>query len=292
MFSIIGIAIVFVMVFGGYTLAGGKLGPIFKALPYEMMMIGGAAVGAFLISNAKSEVIHTLKDVGKVFKGGKWKKNDYQDLFCLLFELVRMGRQNAVGLEEHIEGPQNSDIFTKYPRILADNGAVELICDTLRSASLNYDDPMQVEEILEKRLEAKHHHAMHSAHALQNTADALPALGIVAAVLGIIKTMASIDQPPEILGKMIGAALVGTFLGVFLSYAFVGPFAVRVKTVIEQEQVFYRIIREVLVANLHNHAINLCIEVGRQNTPSDMRPSFNDLDDALKSLKQGLQAAA
>lgn len=292
MFGIIGIVIVFAMVFGGYILAGGKLGPILKALPFEMMMIGGAATGAFLISNDKSDVGHTLKDIGKVFKGAKWSKDDYQDLLCLLFELVRMGRQNAVGLEEHIEGPEESDIFTKYPKILADKGAVELICDTLRSASLNYDDPIQVEEILEKRLEAKEHHALHPAHALQNMADALPALGIVAAVLGVIKTMASIDQPPEILGKMIGGALVGTFLGVFLAYAFVGPFANRVKGVVEQDHMFYTIIREVLVANLHNHAINLCIEVGRQNTPSGMRPSFNDLDEALKALKQGLQAAA
>ncbi|MEM9757090.1 MAG: MotA/TolQ/ExbB proton channel family protein, partial [Pseudomonadota bacterium] len=223
---------------------------------------------------------------------GKWTKDDYRDLLCLLFELVRMGRQNAVGLEAHIEGPESSDIFTKYPKILADAAAVELICDTLRSASLNYDDPIQVEEILEKRLEEHHHHAAHPAHALGKVADALPALGIVAAVLGVIKTMGSIDQPPEILGKMIGGALVGTFLGVFLSYAFVGPFSARLEGIAERDHHFYRIVREVLVANLHGHAINLCIEVGRQNAPGGMRPAFDDLDNALKSLKQGLQAAA
>ncbi|MBF9035260.1 flagellar motor stator protein MotA [Rhodobacterales bacterium HKCCE2091] len=292
MFGIIGIVIVFVMVFGGYILAGGKLGPIMKSLPFEMMMIGGAATGAFVISNDSHDIKHTLGDIAKVFKGSKWHKQDYQDLLCLLFELVRMSRQNAVGLEEHIEGPENSDIFTKYPKILADKAAVELICDTLRSASLNYDDPIQVEEILEKRLDSQLHHNAHSGHALQSMADALPALGIVAAVLGVIKTMGSIDQPPEILGKMIGGALVGTFLGVFLAYAFIGPFASRVSGVVEQDHQFYKIIREVLVANLHNHAINLCIEVGRQNAPSGMRPSFNDLDEALKGLKQGLQAAA
>ena len=292
MFGIIGIVIVFVMVFGGYILAGGKLGPILKALPFEMMMIGGAAAGAFTISNDPHDIKHTLKDVGKVFKGGKWTKDDYRDLLCLLFELVRMSRQNAVALEAHIEGPDDSDIFTKYPKILADKAAVELICDTLRSASLNYDDPIQVEEILEKRLDQQFHHNAHSGHALQSMADALPALGIVAAVLGVIKTMGSIDQPPEILGGMIGGALVGTFLGVFLAYAFVGPFAARVTGVVEQDHQFYKLIREVLVANLHNHAINLCIEVGRQNAPGGMRPNFNELDEALKSLKQGLQAAA
>ncbi|MEM6609239.1 MAG: flagellar motor stator protein MotA [Pseudomonadota bacterium] len=292
MFGIIGIVVVFVMVFGGFILAGGKLGPILKALPYELMMIGGAAAGAFTISNDPHDIKHTLKDLSKVFKGGKWAKDDYRDLLCLLFELVRMSRQNAVALEAHIEGPDTSDIFTKYPKILADKAAVELICDTLRSASLNYDDPIQVEEILEKRLDQQFHHNAHSGHALQTVADALPALGIVAAVLGVIKTMGSIDQPPEILGGMIGGALVGTFLGVFLAYAFVGPFAARVSNVVEQDHQFYKLIREVLVANLHNHAINLCIEVGRQNAPGGMRPNFNELDEAIKSLKQGLQAAA
>ena len=287
MIGIVGILVIFAMVFGGYLAAGGKLGIIIKALPFEMMMIGGAAIGAFLISNDMSAVKHTLKDVGKVFKGPKWKHDDYRDLLCLLFELIRLARQNPVAIEEHIEEPESSSIFSKYPKILADKEAVSLISDTLRSASMNYDDPHQVEEVLEKRMEANHHHAMHSSHALQTMADGLPALGIVAAVLGVIKTMASIDQPPEILGKMIGGALVGTFLGVFLSYGFVGPFAGKVKAVVEEDAHFYQLIREVLVANLHNHATNICIEVGRQNTPSHCRPSFNELEEALKSVKQG-----
>jgi chemotaxis protein MotA len=135
-------------------------------------------------------------------------------------------------------------------------------------------------------MEANQHHAMHSTHALQSIADGLPALGIVAAVLGVIKTMGSIDQPPEILGKMIGGALVGTFLGVFLAYGLVGPFAVRLTAVLQEDGHFYQLIREVLVANLYNHAPNICIEVGRQNTPSHHRPSFGELEDALKALKQ------
>lgn len=151
---------------------------------------------------------------------------------------------------------------------------------------MNYDDPHQVEEVLEKRLEANHHDAMHSSHALQTIADGLPALGIVAAVLGVIKTMGSIDQPPEVLGKLIGGALVGTFLGVFLAYGFFGPFAAKVKTITEQDSQFHMLIREVLVANLHNHAVNICIEVGRQNTPGSVRPSFSDLEQALKETKQ------
>lgn len=285
MIGIVGIVIIFVMVFGGYILAGGKMGLILKALPFELMMIGGAAIGAFVLSNDGSAVKHTLKDVGKVFKGPKWKVDDYRDLLCLLFELIRLARGNPVELEEHIENPEESPIFSRYERIKADSEAVGLICDTLRTASMNYDDPHQVEEVLEKRIEASLHHKLHSTHALQAVADALPALGIVAAVLGVIKTMGSIDQPPEILGKMIGGALVGTFLGVFLAYGFMGPFAAKVKAVIEEDAHFYQLIREVLVANLHRHAPNVCIEVGRQNTPGHNRPGFSELEEALKATK-------
>jgi chemotaxis protein MotA len=285
MIGIVGIVIVFVMVFGGYLAAGGKMGIILKSLPFEFTMIGGAAAGAFVISNSKASIKHTCKDGGKVFKGPKWQAQDFQDLLCLLYELIRIARKNPVELEAHIEGPDESNIFSRYPKIQGDGETVALICDTMRSASMNYDDPHQVEEIIEKRLDANFHHAMHSSHALQTIADGLPALGIVAAVLGVIKTMGSIDQPPEILGKLIGGALVGTFLGVFLAYGFVGPFAAKVKSVIEEESQFHGLIREVLVANLHNHSVNICIEVGRQNTPGHIRPSFSDLEEAIKETK-------
>jgi len=284
--GVIGILVIFVMVFGGFIASGGDLTPIIKSLPYEFTMIGGAAVGAFVISNDVPAIKHTMKDLGKVFKGPAWKPDDYRDLLCLLFELIRIARQNPVALEEHIEAPDASVVFSRYPKIQKDSEAVNLICDTLRSASMNYDDPHQVEEVLEKRIDANFHHSMHSAHALQIVSDGLPALGIVAAVLGIIKTMGSIDQPPEILGKMIGAALVGTFLGIFLAYGLVGPFAEKVKGVTEDDGHFYQLIREVLVANLHNHSTNICIEVGRQNTPSHYRPSFSDLEEALKEVKR------
>lgn len=286
MFGIIGIVVIFVMVFGGYLLAGGSLGIIMKSLPFEMIIIGGAALGAFLLSNDAASVKHTAKDIGKVFKGPRWLPTDYRDLLCLLFELIRVAKSNPIALETHIETPADSDIFARYPRIRDDHEAVDLICDTLRAASMNYDDPHQVEEVLDKRMEANQTHALHSSHALQAVADALPALGIVAAVLGVIKTMSSIDQPPEVLGKMIGGALVGTFLGVFLAYGIVGPFAARVKAVVEEDAQFYLLIREVLIANLHNHPANICIEVGRQNTPHHLRPSFTDIETALRELKK------
>jgi chemotaxis protein MotA len=286
MLGIVGIVVILVMVFGTFALHGGNLGPIMAVLPFEFMMIGGAAIGAFLISNDMASVKHTIKDFGKVFKGAKWKPADYKDLLCLLFELVRLAKANPVALEEHVENPEGSAIFGRYPKIQHDHDAVDLICDTLRAASMNYDDPHQVEEVLDKRMEAQLHHAMHSSHAMQTMADGLPALGIVAAVLGVIKTMGSIDQPPEVLGGMIGSALVGTFLGVFLAYGIMGPFAARVKQVVEEDAHFNQLIREVLVANLHRHPANICIEVGRQNTPHHVRPGFGDLEESLRTLKQ------
>lgn len=286
MIGIVGIIIIFVMVFGGYVEAGGKMEIILEALPHEMIVIGGAAIGSFLLGNDIATVKQTLKDIGKVFKGAKWKATDYRDLLALLFDLVRIARSNPVALEEHVENPEGSAIFGRYPRIQHDHDAVELICDTLRAASMNYDDPHQVEEVLDKRMEEAHHHALHGSHALQSVADAMPAIGIVAAVLGVIKTMASIDQPPEILGGMIGGALVGTFMGVFMAYGFIGPMAGRIKAVVDQDNYFFQLIREVLVANLHRHPPNICIEVGRQNTPHHVRPSFSDVEEVLRGLKQ------
>jgi chemotaxis protein MotA len=286
MIGLIGIVVVFTMVFGGYVAAGGKFGIILHSLPFEMTMIGGAAVGAFLIANDGASVKQALRDIGKVFKGPSWKPADYRDLLCLLFELIRLARQNPVALEEHIESPDTSSIFSRYPKIQKDHEACELICDTLRSMTLSYDDPMQVEDVLDKRMDASLHHALHSSHAMQTVADGLPALGIVAAVLGVIKTMAAIDQPPEVLGGLIGGALVGTFLGVFLAYGFVGPFAAKMQSVITDDSHFYRLIREVLIANLHNHPANMCIEVGRQNTPHHVRPTYGDLEEAMRNLKR------
>jgi chemotaxis protein MotA len=283
--GVIGVIVVFVMVFGGYSLAGGHLDIVLAALPYELMIILGAGVGAFLIGNPGGVIRHTLGDFRKVFSGPKWKPADVRDALCLLFELVRMAKSSPVELEEHIEDPRASAVFSRYPRIQADPAAVEMICDTMRAASMNYDDPNQVEEVLDKQLESKLHHAMAPATALQTMADGLPALGIVAAVLGVIKTMASIDKPPEVLGKMIGGALVGTFLGVFLAYGFVGPFATKLKAVVEEEHQFYRMVREVLVAYLHKHSPDICVEVGRQNAPSDWRPSFSELEEAIAAAR-------
>ncbi len=283
MLGAIGIVLVFALVFGGYLASGGKMEIILKALPYEMTMIGGAAVGAFLISNSGDTVKHTLHDIKKVFKGSKWSKDDFTSALCLLSELVKLYRNSPVELEPHLEDPSSSQIFQKYEKVASDQKFIDLICDTFRSATLNFDEPTQVEDLIDKRLNNQTKSSLHSSHALQTMADGLPALGIVAAVLGVIKTMASIDQPPEILGKMIGGALVGTFLGVFLAYGVVGPFATRLKSIADEESEFYFAMREVVIACLQNHPPQLCLEAGRQFISEQHRPSFNELEDALRS---------
>ena len=284
--AILGIVITLAMVFGGYVIAGGKFSIILHSLPYEMMIIGGAAVGAFTVGNSVGVIKHTLGDIGKVFSGPKWKKSDYQDLLCLMFSLVRIAKESPVEIEQHIENPDESSLFQKYPRIAKDSAAMEMICDTIRSMIMNFDNPHQVEEMLEKQIEGLHHDSMHGAHALQKMADGLPALGIVAAVLGVIKTMASIDKPPEVLGQMIGGALVGTFLGVFLAYGLVGPFADKVAAIHEEEQQFYSLIREALVASLNKHTPQICVEVARRSAPKKHRPTFNDMEEALREAQK------
>ncbi|WP_034799470.1 flagellar motor stator protein MotA [Hyphomonas beringensis] len=284
--AVIGLAVTIIMVFGGYILAGGHLEIITHSLPFEMMMIGGAAIGAFLAGNDMTTIKHSFGDVVAAFKGPKWKKTDYQDLLCLMHELLNILKKNPVDIESHIEAPQDSEIFARYPKILKDPSAIEMICDTIRSMIMNFDNVHQVEELLEKQLDSLLEEKLHGSHALQNMADALPALGIVAAVLGVIKTMASIDKPPEILGGMIGGALVGTFLGVFLAYGVVGPFANRVKSIRIEEHNFYSMIGEVLVSNLHKNPVNICVEVARRHAPTRVRPTFNEVEEAIRGLKQ------
>ncbi|MGZ8371066.1 MAG: flagellar motor stator protein MotA [Caulobacteraceae bacterium] len=285
MFQIIGIAVLFAMVFGSFLMSGGKLDVILHALPHELMCIFGAAIAAFLIGNSMQTIKATIGGFGKTFAGPKWKPADYRDLLSLLFLLTKtMKSKGVIALESHIEKPTESAIFSRYPKLMKDHFAIDFICDTLRMMTMNLEDPHQVEDAMEKQLEKHHHEALAPAGALQNMADALPALGIVAAVLGVIKTMGSITEPPEVLGSMIGGALVGTFLGVFLAYGMVGPIATRLKQVIEEEAQFYRIIQSVLVAHLHGNAAQISVEIGRGDVPSQSQPSFLELEESLTNM--------
>ncbi|MDB5494690.1 MAG: motA [Phenylobacterium sp.] len=285
MFQIIGIVLLFALVFGSFIISGGNLGVILHAMPHEMMAIGGAGVASFLIANSMTVIKGCGTGLGKVFKGPKWKPGDYRDLLSLLFLLTKtMKSKGVIALESHIENPTESTIFTRFPSVMKDHFAVDFICDTLRMMTMNLEDPHQVEDAMENQLEKHHHEALAPSHALQSLADALPALGIVAAVLGVIKTMGAITEPPEILGEMIGGALVGTFLGVFLAYGMVGPMATRMKDVIEEEGSFYKIIQAVLVAHLHGNAAQISVEIGRGNVPSGAQPSFLELEEALATI--------
>jgi chemotaxis protein MotA len=285
MFQIIGIVLLFAMVFGSYLMAGGNMTVILHSLPHELMCIFGAAIAAFLIGNKVSTIKGTLGGFGRIFGGPKFKAQDYRDLLTLLYLLTKtMKSKGVIALESHIEKPHDSSIFNRFPKIVKDHFALDFICDTLRMMTMNLEDPHQVEDAMEKQLEKHHHEALGPSHAITNLADALPALGIVAAVLGVIKTMGAITEPPEVLGEMIGSALVGTFLGVFLAYGLVGPFGNRMKEVVEEEGAFYRIIQAVLVAHLHGNAAQISVEIGRGNVPSGAQPSFLELEEALSNI--------
>ncbi|HWA63363.1 MAG TPA: flagellar motor stator protein MotA [Caulobacteraceae bacterium] len=285
MFQIIGIVVLFAMVFGSFLISGGNMAVIIEAAPHELMAIGGAGVAAFLIGNSMTVIKATGAGMGKVFGGPKWKASDYTDLLSLLFLLTKtMKSKGVIALESHIEKPTESSIFSRFPKIMKDHFAVDFICDTLRMMTMNLEDPHQVEDAMEVQLEKHHHEALAPAGALQSMADALPALGIVAAVLGVIKTMGSITEPPAVLGAMIGGALVGTFMGVFLAYGLVGPMATRLKAVVEEEAAFYKIIQSVLVAHLHGNAAQISVEIGRGNVPSGAQPSFLELEESLNNI--------
>ena len=282
MFQIIGIVLLFGLVFGSFLMSGGKMDVIIHAAPHELMAILGAGIAAFLMANSIGVIKSALGGFGKCFAGPKWKKQDYKDLLSLLFLLTKtMKSKGVIALESHIEKPGESSIFQKYPKVMKDHFAIDFICDTLRMMTMNLEDPHQIEDAMEKQLEKHHHEALMAPHALQNLADGLPALGIVAAVLGIIKTMGSITEPPEVLGEMIGSALVGTFLGVFLAYGLVGPFASRLQAIVDEEAAFYKIIQSVLVAHLHGNAAQISVEIGRGDIPSSAQPTFLEMEEAL-----------
>lgn len=285
MFAIIGYVVVLICVFGSFIISGGNIEIILHALPHEFMTIGGAGIGAYMIANGVVATKHSLKAVKGVFKGAKWKKQDYTDLLCLMFTLTKlMKTKGMVAIEQHIETPEQSEIFSNYPVILHDHHLTPFICDNIRMFTMDLTDAGQFEDAVNAQIDKIKKEELHSAHAMQTLADGLPALGIVAAVMGVIKTMASIDQPPAILGMMIGSALVGTFLGVLLSYGVVGPMASRIDAVINEELQVYYIIRDMLIAYLRGNPVQICAELGRGNVPTYLQPTFLEVEAALEDV--------
>lgn len=286
MMPAIGFVILIVMVFGGFMISGGDMGVVLHALPLEMMIIGGAGVAAMTIGNNGSQLKALGGGFAKVFKGPRYKRQDYLDCIFLCGKLTKLLRTDGpVALEPHVEEPENSAIFAEFPRLLADKTLVALICDSLRLVVVSSGDldPHSVEDVVDQHLKTHHKEAMEPADNLQWLADALPALGIVAAVLGVVKTMGSIDQPPEVLGGMIGSALVGTFLGVLLAYGLVGPMANRARAIIEQDHMIYLVAKQIIVATLHGHPQPLVIEAARSSLGHANQPSFADVFDGLRA---------
>ena len=285
MFAVIGLVVLLGMVFGGFAITGGDLGPVLHAVPHEMLIIGGAAVGAIIAGNSMKELKQLGGGLGKVFKGPRYKKQDYLDTIFLVSTLMKKLRtEGPVALEPHIEDPQASTIFAEYPKLLKDSALIHLITDTLRLVVISSGtlDPHAVEEVMDNSIKTHHHDAIRPADMLSNLGDALPALGIVAAVLGVVKTMGSIDKPPAILGAMIGSALVGTFLGVLLAYGIVGPFAGRCLQVIESDGAIYHVVKQIIIASLHGHPLPLVIEAARSGISHSNQPAFADVFDGMR----------
>lgn len=282
----VGFVILLVMVFGGFIISGGDIGPVLAALPLEMMIIGGAGVAAIVTGNS----MHQVKALGggfkRVFAGPQYKREDFLNCIFLTSKLMKLLRtEGPVALEAHVEDPASSAIFAEYPKLLTDKVLVALICDSLRLIVVSSGDldPHSVEDVMDQHLKTHHKEAMGPAENLQWLADALPALGIVAAVLGVVKTMGSIDQPPAVLGGMIGSALVGTFLGVLLAYGVVGPMANRAKHIIESDLAIYDIVKQIIIASLHGHPQPLVIEAARSGLEHENQPSFAEVFDGLRA---------
>lgn len=285
MFFIIGLVVVGVMVTGGFLLSGGNFSIISKALPTEMMMIMGGSIGGFIAGNSGGILGGAMKGIGSVFKGPRWKADDYKDLLCLMFLLVKTVRsKGVVAIEAHVENPEESKIFQQFPKIVEDHHVLEFICDYIRMLTMNFDDPNLMEDAMNADLERHHKEEHESQHALQTMADGLPAIGIVAAVLGIVKTMGAIAEPVEVLGGLVGGALVGTFLGIFLSYLIVAPLAQRFAQILDEDGHFMEIIKVVLVSHLHGNAPQISAELGRRTVPSSMMPTFLELEEAISEL--------
>jgi len=284
-FVAIGIVVLLVMVFGGFMLAGGAMGPVLKAAPLEFMIIGGAALGATLIGNSMHAIKLLGGGLGKVFKGPKYTHEDHIDAIALTSKLMKLLRaEGAVALESHVTEPGSSTIFSEYPRLQGDPIVTGMICDplTLLVVSSGTLDTHAVEDVIDSAIKTQLHEMSEPEHMIQSLADALPALGIVAAVLGIIKTMGAINEPPEILGKMIGSALVGTFLGVLLAYGFASPLGGRLKQINTHDQQIFYSIKQVIIASLHGHPQPLVLEAARSGLPPAHRPKLTDLLDMMR----------
>ena len=276
--------------FGGFALAGGHLAAVFQ--PLELLIIGGAALGSFIVGNSTTVLKSVSKALPGVFKGQKNAKTMSIELLSLLYALLNKARQQGLmSLETDIDNPKESPIFSNYPALLAQHHVIEFICDYLRLIITSNMQPFQLEALMDMEIESHHEEEMIPANAITKLADAMPAFGIVAAVLGVVHTMESISLPPSELGVLIAHALVGTFLGILIGYGFIGPIATAMEQRANQTQVMLQCIKVTILASLHNNPPIIAIEFGRKVLFSAQRPSFNQLNDEIKNAKAAPAAA-
>ncbi|MDX3904127.1 MAG: flagellar motor stator protein MotA [Pigmentiphaga sp.] len=281
MLVIIGYIIVGVSVLGGYAMHGGSLGALFQ--PFELIIIAGAAIGAFVCGNSGKVVRATLKALPTTLRGSRFTKQRYLDLLALLYEILnRVRREGLMSIEADVEEPHNSPLFQKYPGLLADEHLVEFVTDYLRLIVSGNLNPLELEALMDQEIDTHHQEASVPAQAIQRMADGLPAFGIVAAVMGVVNVMGSVGDPPAVLGGKIGAALVGTFVGILLAYGVVGPLASVLEQKVSESSKQLECVKVALLASLNGYAPALAVEFGRKVLFSTERPTFGELEDTVR----------
>lgn len=284
MLVIIGYVVVVLSVFGGFALAGGHLHSLWQ--PVEVLMIAGAGFGAFLVGNTGAALKATFKALPKVFKGAKYTKDSYMELMALLYELLgKIRKEGLMSIEGDVERPEESPLFAKYPMVLHDHHVIEFMTDYLRIMVSGNLNAMELENLMEVEIETHHHEEMLPSHVIAKLGDALPAFGIVAAVMGVVHTMGSVGIPPAELGILIGAALVGTFLGILLAYGFIGPLANQLEQKADESTKMFQTIKVTLLANLNGYAPAMAVEFGRKVLLSTERPGFSELEEFVKQKR-------
>jgi chemotaxis protein MotA len=280
---IVGVVIISVSVIGGYLAQGGHMDVLVQ--PFEALIILGAAMGAFVIANTGPILKQTLKIFGTLFRGSRYNKAAYIELLGLMFSIFKLVQSKGIlALEPHVEDPENSSLFQKFPTFAKNHHAVEFMCDYLRMVTLGTNSVHEMDALMDEELETHHQENERVVMAIQALADGTPALGIVAAVLGVIHTMGAISEPPEVLGHMIGGALVGTFLGVFCAYGFFGPMAQALRNIYEAEDKYHLAMKVGLLAHISGNPPGVAIEFARKTLMSEVRPTFLEVDEATANL--------
>jgi chemotaxis protein MotA len=290
MLVFIGYAVVLGSVFGGFALAGGHLGAMYQ--PIELLMIGGAAFGAFIVGNPFKTIIATVKSIPVLFQGSKYTKALYMELMALLYEVLdKTRKEGLLAIESDIEEPKKSALFKKYPKVLKNHHLIEFITDYLRLMVSGKLNAIEIEALMDREIDTHHHEGEVPAHALQRIADGLPAFGIVAAVMGVVHTMESVGIPPSELGLLIAHALVGTFLGILLSYGFVAPLVGILEQKGNEASKALECIKVTLLASLNDAVPTVAVEFGRKVLYSTERPGFSELEKHVKGAAKGAPKA-